>query len=263
MEIKANFGKLRRERKNIIKQGPMALICGPQGIKIFWDNYEITSGVGLNVAINTLGMWMDSSKADWQIEETGVDYFKIKITFKDMPLSQSWTIKIKRECQIHWEVEAEVEQQLFIDEFRILSMIHPRYKSGVHNYYQIYFSRICKSWVEFNVDDSPAFLVGARFFTEGKFLPSISMEPRDDNNNFFSVIQNTPIDLNAHIIGVKKILPENKKDYFPGHYSFFSGIINIYGEDNLFDEKIERLRQNYLDAAMTGKIKKYEIKNII
>ena len=243
---------LKTQWKNFIKKDRLTLIYENQSIKIFWDNYEITSNVGLNVGINTLGVWTDSTKAQWQLKERGKDYFRFRVVFSDLPLAQEWEIAVHDGYQIHWKVSTEIEKWLHIDELRILALIHPRYKSWFHNYNLVDFIRFRNQWMDISMTASPTFIVGARFFTEGKFLPAISIEPDGNHERFLSVVQNAPLESNAHIVGVSKSIAEEEKECVPARYSTFSGIITVYAEEKVLDEKIERLRQRHIAAAKDG-----------
>lgn len=247
---------LRKEGNNIIKKGRLTLICERRGIKIFWDNYEITSGAGLNSGINTLGIWTDSSRADWHIEEKGADYFRIKIRFKKLPLCQIWSLRVCDSYEIYWEVETDIEQWVPIDEFRILTIVHPRYKCWLHNHRYVDFPCLNNTWVDLCMDTHPTSLVGVQFFTGEEFLPSLIIEPQNNQKDFLSVVQNMPLDSNAHIVGVKKSIPEEKKDFLPGRHHFFSGVVTIYETNAPLDEKIENLRQQYVEKRLTEEQKR-------
>lgn len=252
MGLKSNY------QKNVISKGRIRLVCSACGISIFWDNKAITQGAGLNVAINTLGLWTDSVKADWQILENKEDSLKAKVVFRDLPMSQVWSIRIDDEKQIDWQIDMDVEEWLHIDEYRILGLVNPRYKSWVNNYKQADFPRLDSQWHDLCLDNLPAHLVGARFPLEGDPLPSFILE--EESRSFFPLIQNLPLNDNAHIIGFRHIDSEEKKDYSSGQYCLFTGKINLFENDYLLDTKIEDLRQSHLDAAIKEKVPHKKLK---
>ena len=240
---------------NTVIKGRLRIVCSGGGINIFWNSSKITESVGLNVAVNTLGLWTDSTKAEWQIIEKGIDYLKVKVIFKELPLSQIWIIKIEGEYQIYWEINVEIEEWLHIDEFRIVYLVNSRYKTWINNYRQEDFPQLNNYWQDLCLDNIPTFLVGVRFPIEGNFLPPFTSESLSENENLFPLIQNPPLNINAHIIGFRKIVCEEKKNYFPGYYRLFSGKINFYEVDYLLDNKIEDLRQLHLQAIIREKKK--------
>jgi len=195
-----------------------------------------------------LGLWTDSTKADWQIQEQGKDYLKIKISFHDLPLIQTWKIKINNEQQIEWQIDMEINERLHIDEFRIACLTDPRYKTWINDYQQGYFPRLQNYWCDLCPSDQPASLVGVRFPTGERFLPSFMLEIRGER--LLPLIQNPPQSHNTHIVGFRRIDPEEKKDYSPGFYNFFTGRLCVFEDDYLLDTKLENLRRSSLKATV-------------
>lgn len=242
----------RSKYKKSLKQLPNDTIakenikvsCSNSGINIFCNGNMITKDPGLNVAVNTLGIWTDSTKADWHIIEKGNDYFRISAVFRYIPLEQIWSIKIKDGQRIHWQIDMAVEEGLHIDEFRILSIVNPQYKTWVTDYKHVDFPRSDNNWHDLYLDNRAASLVGAIFPIGDQALPSFVLEVED--KNMLPIIQNTPLDLHAHIIGFRHIDSEEKKDYLAGEYDLFSGRINLFEKGVCLDEKVEDLRQDYL-----------------
>ncbi len=255
------LGKKQRDKfkqtsmMDTVTKGRLRIVCSGGGINIFWNSSKITEGAGLNVAVNTLGLWTDSAKAEWQIIEKGMGYLKVKVIFKELPLSQIWIIKIEGEYQIYWEINAEIEEWLHIDEFRIVYLVNSLYKTWINNYRQEDFPQLNNYWQDLCLDNIPTSLVGVRFPIEGNFLPPFTSESLSEKESLFPLIQNPPLNINAHIIGFRKIVCEEKKDYSPGYYRLFSGKINFYEVDYLLDNKIENLRQLHLQAIIREKKK--------
>ncbi len=252
--IKRQRDRLKQTPKNVIVKDRLKIVLSNGGINIFWRGIEVTKGMGLSVAINTLGLWTDSSNGDWQIIDKGKDYFKVKLVFRDLPLNQIWDINIKDEKEIHWQIDTDIEEWLYIDEFRIVCLVNSRYKTAISNYQQADFPRLDNNWHDLYLNDNyPVSLVGVRFPVESKFPSSFILETSD--KNWFSLIQNSPLNINAHIIGFRHINSEEKKNYSPGHCHLFTGKINLYEYNYRLDTKIEGLRQSSLRVASKGKLK--------
>jgi len=251
--IKRYRDRLKRPPKNnsTITKGRLRVVYSFCGIDIFWNNHEVTNLPGLNIAINTLGLWTDSSKANWQILEKGEDFFKIKVTLNELPLNQLWTVKVKNEQEIEWRIDLDVEEWLRIDELRIVCLINSCYKIWMSNYLCGDFPSLDRYWHDIYLNNHPVSLVGARFSIGGQFLPSFTLESQD--KNLFSLIQNTPLCAGSHIIGFRDVKPEEKNGYSPGCHHFFAGKINLFEDDYLLDIKIESLRQDYLKKASAKK----------
>jgi hypothetical protein len=63
-----------------ITKGRTKIVLIGSIIKIFWQDTEITHSIGVNCGINTLGLWTDSSHAQWQIVEKA-GYLKVRVRF--------------------------------------------------------------------------------------------------------------------------------------------------------------------------------------
>lgn len=229
---------------NIIVKGKLRVFCSTCGINIFWKNKELTAFPGLKVAVNTLGVWTDSSKAQWQILFQEDDFLRIKIIYKELPLTQIWCVKIKSQNEIEWKVRVNVEEWMHIDEFHLLAMVHPCYKSWISDYYYADFPRLDDRWHDIYLKNQPVSLVGVRFSRGDNFLPSLVIENQGDN--LLPLIQNSPLSNYAHIMGVRIKDLNDTSNFEPGSFLLFSGKVNIFENENMLDEKIEAVRQNYL-----------------
>jgi len=251
--IKKQRDRFKHPPEIMIIKGKTKISYSGCGMNIFWNNREVTKGAGLNVAINTLGLWTDSTKADWQILEQGKDYFKVKVVFRDLPLSQIWILKINNEQEIDLQIDMEIEAWLHIDEFRLACLSNPNYKNWIVNYQLGDFPRLDNNWRDLYFSEQPASLVGLRFSIEDENLPPFVLETK--NKDLLSFIQNPSIDNDVHIIGFRRIDAEEKKDYTEGRYGLFSVRINLFKDEHLLDAKIENLRQAYLEAEIEANTK--------
>jgi len=257
--VKKEKIKFEHLSEHIITKGSIRMICSDRGINIYFNDIRVTEGAGLNVGINTLGLSTDSTKADWQILDKEKDSFKVKVIFKELPLSQIWVIKIIERCQICLDISTEVEEWMHIDDFCVMCQVNPGYKTWIHNFLLGDFPRSNRHWQSLCRDNIPAFLIGVRFPVENEFLPSLVLERQNSTEKVFALIQKPPSNINVHIIGFRCISP--KDNYCPGYYHLFSGKINLFEKDNLLDKKMENLRQNRFKAIIREKTEGKELKN--
>jgi len=247
--------QIKKMPRNMICKDKIRVICSGYGIRIYWNDIEVTQAAGLNSAINTLGLWTDSSFADWQILHKGIDYFNLKVVFKNLPINQIWRIKIENGQEIAWQIEMEVEQEIHIDEARMACLIPADYKTWINNHRQGDFPCLGNDWRSITLENIYSSLVGVRFPKEGIFRPSLAIELQQTPvDNIFPIIQNSPSELNVHYIGFKKIDSEEKRDYQPGYYNLFSGKLSLFSDDYFLDKKVEELRQHLLQTAIQHKM---------
>ncbi len=263
--IRAGQGKNIKEivqiPDGVISKGKIKIVCSGYGLNVYLDEAEVTQGVGLNAGINSLGFWTDSSKARWKVLEKGVDCFKLEVKFEDLPITQVWHLKIEKSQEISWQIEMFVQDDIYIDEMCMVCLLSPNYKSWINNYKQADFPRLTPVWYNVPLDETPSCLVGVRFPKEAVSLPSFTLElSPNKSKDVYPVIQNAPLEINAHLIGFRKNgggnHPGKGKDYTAGKYDFFSAKINLFEDNYSLDEKIEFLRQNLLRSIMKGEIVK-------
>ena len=122
---------LSRERidRNTILAGRLRAVFNVCGVKIYWDNIELTDNVGLNIAINTLGTWTDSSRGGWSILKKDSFSMIISNRWSHLPITLIWHLKIVDERKIHWKVELETEEYIKIDKKRALVLLSAQYKT--------------------------------------------------------------------------------------------------------------------------------------
>lgn len=237
--------------RNMISSKRLEILFSNNGINIIWDHSQLTKGIGLNVAVKFLGLWTNSSRADWQIIEKSQSCIRIKAVFKDLPLSLIWSLDIKDEQLIYWKIDLDIEEWLHLDEFRILAFVESGYKTWISNYKQADFPRLNNDWQDF-LDNDPASLVGVRFPVEGKNLSSFILETHDAGT--LSLIQNPPSINEARLVGFRNVIPLDKKDFSPGQYHLFSGKIQLFVDDQALDKKIENFRIEFFEKMLNGKV---------
>ncbi len=252
--------KLKQPKVHVIAKGNIRIIHSGFGINIYFNDIEVTGGAGLNVGINTLGLSTDSTKADWQILDMGKDNFKVKVTFKELPLSQIWVLRITEGCQIYLDISIEIEEWMDIDDFCVICQVNPEYKTWIYNFQQGDFPRPSNHWQGLCSDNIPTSLVGARFSVGDEFLPSLLLECQNSEEQVFALIQKPPSNINVHVIGFRCVSPMDEGVYYPGHHHLFSGRMNLFEKDNLLDKKIENLRQNCFRATIKEKTKSRKLK---
>ena len=254
---------------NIIGSGALKIAVHSQGIKIFFNGDELTGGRGLSVGINTLGLWTDSSRADWQILERKSDVLKIKVIFKELPLRLIWDIKIIEDKRISWQIDIVTEEILFIDEIRItcsLSLCYAMWsdgrRRGKFSYpsnsgrQDIYFSDVFSSSVGVDVSsgDGP--------------LPAFILELNGNKpNKLFPFVQNSPYDSNSHFIGFRKVSSRDRFNYAVGRYCLFSGVITFPEQGHLLDRAAENtdksLKMDLMPEDIPEKRKKRNVKVLL
>lgn len=230
-----------------VESGPLRIVASLCGVQVYWLDKPLTTKVGLNVSVNTLGLWTDSSKATWQLMEKNKDLLKLRISFFEIPLVQVWNIKINDKTGFVWEIESQNTEWIHINEIRIVNLLNPQYTSWFCGYQHGNFCRFEKHWRDFDLSQPESLLVGVRFSTEGANLPALSLEVMDKASRV--LIQNTSFRDSARIIGFSTVYQNEKCNLPAGSSQAFKVVTQIFEKTSILDSKIECLRQETLEAS--------------
>lgn len=225
-----------------LSRGDLRIFYGDGNVHFFWKSDPLTKWPGLSSAVHSWGLWTDTSKAKWQFIQETSDSVKIRISFKELPVHQTWFLKLESERCIHWSVDLEVDEPLYIDEFRFLSLLRHGYKTWVSGYTQGNFPRLDHVWHDLWIKEQPVDLVAARFSLRDEILPAYSMEIIEGPGDFSAIVQGPPSDLSSHFIGFRTLEKKSSREYAPGRYPLLSARITL-SDENLLDSKIEDLRR--------------------
>lgn len=246
---------------NIVTDKMIKISFPGWGTKIFWNDYEITSGAGLSVAVNTLGLWTNSFNANWQILGKKVNGFKFNVVFKDLPLRQAWDIVIEEGRIIRWRVDVEIEDKLYIDEFRFSCLPNSLYKIWWDSHKNGFFSSVSGNWQNVYLGEMQSRFVGVSPVPAADFLPVIvfSLDKDEFNDDLLPCVQDSPVNLKSRLIGFRRINLKEKIVYPVGKYHLFSGTINLFREE----EDIPNKKWNipYPDYKNEVVIRKYGREN--
>lgn len=234
-----------------IESGPLRILLSDFGLEIFWSGKQLTLGSGLNVGVNTLGLWTDSTKATWQLLQKDSNSFKVRISFNNIPLIQVWKINICSKGHFVWEIESQNTEWLHVDELRIVHLLNPNYTYWFCGYEQGPFSRFQKDWFDFKVNQPPFLLAGVRFSKEENNLPALSFEI--DNKRANVLIQNSSYLEGLRIIGFSLIGQGDQRNLPAGSSQSFRINIQIFEDDLELDSKIEFLRQDMVRKIFKDK----------
>ncbi len=232
----------------VVIKDNLKLIYADNGIRVFWKGKELTVSPGLNTAINTLGLWTNSSKAKWSLLLKSQFSFKIEIVYGEIPLTQFWYVKAENQHEISWHTHIMAEEWMHINEIRLLAMLNSNYKAWFSDYQHEDFPSLDDLWHDIYLDNRQVSIIGARFSRGDVTMPSFSMEASVDT--FLPLVQNPPLNNRAHLLGLRIMHLMNKNNFERGIYPLFSGKINIIDNNVSLDKKIEVVRKRHLNKVM-------------
>lgn len=222
--------------------------CEDGAIRLYRKDRAVTFKTGFHLAMNTAGIWTDSSYGIQELLVKGQDFVVIKNTWKTLPITCFWKFKIEEGGVILWNVDMEIEEFLEIDERRATVLLPPSYKSWVNSYEEGRFPQII-GWQDMPLENFSSRLVGLRFSKDGLSSP-LALEFEDNKfGKMYPSVQNTSVEIGGHLIGVRFQDSQDKKRFRPGKYNYCSARILIFDNEKDLDDMIEKKRNLLLDSA--------------
>lgn len=245
----------KRLANNAISFGKLKLVFDVCGIKIYWDNMELTNNVGLNIAMATLGVWTDSSRGDWSVLKKDRCSMLIQNRWHYLPITLIWHLQIVNERKIHWRVELEAEEDIKIDKIRAIILLNYEYKTWLTSDIKAQFFSSKQDGVLSNHDFSVPWL-GAYPHEDKNYYPGIIFQFLVRAKTLHPLAQRLKIkDTFVHLLGIDISNDANDSYYLLGKYEFISGEIDVI-EGSDFKTFIEDLR----DLKNKRSCKEYRLK---
>jgi radical SAM superfamily enzyme YgiQ (UPF0313 family) len=249
--LRAIFLRFQKNPEEITMGSKVKLRFGHSAVHLFFNGTQVTSGPGLYVAINSLGVWEDLAQADLKIVKKQRDSVTLRIRHRKFPVTQFWNIKREAEGKVSWKIKIQIRETMHIDEICIACGLHPQYKSWVKDYLQNDFPAFGAQWRDIYLEDVSVFLLGARIPVKGATLPSLALELND--SQLFPFIRNSPQGNSFHVIGTRHTVLKSISKCSRGMSVSFSQAINFFENDADLDLKIELFRRKLVAKAISEK----------
>lgn len=205
-----------------IGKGNLKVGCTLGKIRVFWNNAELTKGVGLNTSVRIYENWFDSSQAEWKIIEKKHNSLKMVNEWKYLPIKQVWHLDIVDEGRIDWKIDNIYLEDLELDSEKAGIMLSQKYNAWVVDG-KIGEFKISRNWQEINIKDPYAKKVGAKSLSN-PMMPYVELDFSMNGAKSFPQIQSSSRDMNARFIHA--YINRHVK-YKAGEYEFFKGSIYI------------------------------------
>lgn len=161
----------------LITNGRLMVLYRKQGVKIFWNNIELTENVGFNTSLCINKKWFDSSQAKWKIMKENNKRLIFKIKWRYLPVIQTWSIELGHANLIFWTVAEEVSEDLEIDGRKVTLLVHNKYKRWINSSEEGEFRRI-NGWQGVAFNDNSSMCLGVRGVQNEYFYPAILFDFR-------------------------------------------------------------------------------------
>jgi len=195
--------------------------------RIFWEQRELTAGLGVYASVRSLGIWYDSYQASWQIHNKEKNKICVSGDWSHIPISQIWQIELINENIISWKVDIEILEEVNLEIEQANLMLSSEYKNwiipGFHQgefldeYTQDYDIIPFRFWYGKSRE------IGAK----AKILPKIIFKSDMKDGVSRAIVENTDYFYRARLLQYQKT---NSCNLLPGKYLYFKGVAEIEPE---------------------------------
>lgn len=237
---------------NSISIGKLKLVLDVCGIKLFYNNVELTDNVGLNMAICALGTWTDSSKGTWKIFRKDSNSLVIQNQWHYLPISLVWHLNIINEGKIIWEIELVAEEDIKIDQKRAIIVFANKYKRWSAQGREECFFESNDESAAVNFNSSRQWL-GLHSAMSNKYCPEVILKFSEIAEDITSLAQRLKIGDNnfVHLLGID-IVDKDNNYFLPGRYKFLSAEINVT-DQNGFKSITKDIKNNIITGKQHSK----------
>ena len=183
-------------KKTGLITGRLKAIFSKGGIKLYWDEKEITKGLGIHTAVLCEGRWYDSGQAKWEIEKESEHTLIARGKWQRIGLVQAWKLKINKKSELFWNVDMEAGEEVKPRECQVNIMVTNKYKKW-------FCVEECSNFTDkpvedeywhavFNKEKLSKFIGVVKYETESGYMPSIVMEYSEKERIDISRIFNAP-----------------------------------------------------------------------
>ncbi|MBU1627563.1 ABC transporter ATP-binding protein [bacterium] len=230
----------------ILSKGDLTLIFNNGKLNIFFKEIEVTRNYGGYSAIFAQGIWHESVKATWEINEYSENYIKCSGKFHSIPLKQIWEIKFHEESQFLIKISLEVLEKCVLDEIHISFLLSDSYMQWFSEIETGEFPDITsndREWIHLNKKNYPSEFCGVKGFENNNLaLPCIVVDYSNTTKNYISTILNSDCTLKSRVIQWLRIFTKTEKFFDTGIYdNFMTCTIKILQREEQIEKYLQKV----------------------
>jgi ABC-type polysaccharide/polyol phosphate transport system ATPase subunit len=202
--IKAIRQKTLSGERYVVKKERLRFVFADKKVRILWDDCEITSAWGMYSAFLYRDTWFESKTADWQIEEAGSAGVLVRLSWRGLPVAQSWRINLPGDNSIKWHTYIHAGADVKITQSQMNIFISTQYRQWIYAQHKGAFPDIAASdnyWQEVAPKNNASWFAAVKAaIKEDKTFPAVIFDVSASENKSMVVIENSDYHTNARII---------------------------------------------------------------
>jgi len=219
----------------ILEKGPLNLIFNNGRILLNWQDRLLTPDPGAYTTFLMGNKWYSSLQADWEVKKETEDKLVATGKFYQLAMTQIWQLELSDNYNIKWDIEAESEEPIEIQEACTNIMLTSDYSNWLTPLEGGEFPPIddkIKTWqalLEGNMLRKCLSVEGKD--TAGDKLPSLAFEELNPAPRSQPQILNTDYLANARVLQYKTLGVQNYSATQASRLVYFSGNIVVGIQD--------------------------------
>ena len=256
-----------------LAQGELKLSINPltKSFELYWSDLRLTKDSGF-ITVITDNFLMPrrhySNQASWQAKVVGPDTARITLCHTGFPLIQEWSIAVKDEKTIQWEVWITPRRKMTLAEQEIGIMLSVEYTHWLNLYEEGQFPAIEQSeeeWKDMRLWNISSKSIGVKPVTKnGRYHPALIFDFSEVKEETVPIIRNSNFRANLRLLLAQIDAGSHFSQtniYEPEHsYKIFSGKIRIISDEaslGYYKDECKKLlyrnRLPFIEEKMTKK----------
>ncbi|MDD5236068.1 MAG: ABC transporter ATP-binding protein [Candidatus Omnitrophica bacterium] len=192
--------------------------------RIYWQEKELTSGLGIFSSLRHNGIWHDSSRAEWKIIKKDKDRIIVFGEWINIPITQKWDIKLIDDSLVSWNVDVETLKEISLDISQVNIMLSSEFRHWMapgsnqgdfaDEYPEHYDILPFRFW----------YGQAKEIVSFGENLPRVIFKNNTDSDFTRAIIENSDYLYKSRLIQYQKT---NSKKSNSGDHYYFNGAIKI------------------------------------
>ncbi|MBN2310791.1 MAG: ABC transporter ATP-binding protein [Candidatus Hydrogenedentes bacterium] len=220
--------------------GAVEAILSGGRIALFHDKHEVSAPRGLLVRTLDMGVWHESTAADWEVVERGPAHCRARGRMTKLPVRHLWDLRIE-DGRLIWRVAIECEHEAAIEAIEMNLFLPTAYARWHYGPRGGAFPAILPgdlTWAQLVTPDS-ACDTAAALPGDGSALPAVLIERRTERPHDRMIWWNTDYVVGARLLQTGGPIPDRERPFPPGIHELCTLVVDLGLAPDALVERLE------------------------